>query len=651
MILEWLIKRREVTVDDDDANESASVELSVRSDAEKEELVLTESNAWLHGSAALSALPAKDAALTLTLYDKASATLSTFSGTLAADGTVTLAAADSGKIVCDKSGCTTVDEVDIEVRSAEVFESGKGYALTVDLAGADTYEVAYATIGVTGGEKAEVDWDAVGSIWEAESTLDHAGVIVVKATSRDAGGKTLANVKSELAEPWIDDREGVNALSAGAGTSVAVSRDRAFGAGKYALELDSINACWITSVVSDGWTATSYPTHATLEVGGDSTTVPANSYQRSTTLLKIGDEVEATVLSIDRDEGRMGITSGKLLPRHDGRSQPRRLWRRRVGHRRHQRQRAARRRRGVRRRRLRWRLGAAGCRVLPADWGLHRRRAPGRIAHQAQGRVLSGTGRAGVFGPRIRVDTIQRPPLPQHLRGPPRVEDRVALAQDRQGRLRTAVVVARVDDRVLRERRETLAERAAHLGGVAAREVGATTTLEEERVPGHQRAVHPETAAPRRVAGRVHPLDLDGAGGHLVPAVAQGELAGREARHLLHELGVAAVDVHRAGAALQQAGEPFHVEPHHRTADVVGVVMRAEGAHDLHLVGLGNVHDVVDGPGGVDDHALPALGVAHEVHEVGHLTAHGVLLAEVPAGQQLAEVQAIAHGVNPSSVR
>lgn len=312
MILEWLIKRREVTVEDDAANEVASVELSVSSDAGKEELVLTESNAWLHGSAALSALPAKDAALTLTLYDKGSATLSTFSGTLAADGTVTLAAADSGKIVCDKSGCTTVDEVDVEVLSAEVFASGKGFALTVDLAGADTYEVAYATIGVTGGEKAEVDWDAVGSIWEAESTLDHAGVIVVKATSHDAGGKTLENVKAELAEPWIDDGEGVNALSAGAGTSVAVSRNRAFGAGKYAIELDGINAGWISSVVSDGWTATSYPTHATLEVGGDSTTVPANSYQRSTTLLKIGDEVEATVLSIDRDEGRMGITSGKL---------------------------------------------------------------------------------------------------------------------------------------------------------------------------------------------------------------------------------------------------------------------------------------------------------------------------------------------------
>lgn len=147
-----------------------------------------------------------------------------FSGTLTADGVVTL---DEGEPtgpceIVSKLGCTVLAEYDVEVLSAEVYASGKGYLLTIDLAGADTYEVAYATVEVAGGEKAEVDWDSVGSVWEAETTLDHTGVIRVKAAARDTRGSTVENVNAELAEPWHDGGEGVSALSAGAGTSVAV---------------------------------------------------------------------------------------------------------------------------------------------------------------------------------------------------------------------------------------------------------------------------------------------------------------------------------------------------------------------------------------------------------------------------------------------
>ena len=267
-----------VIVDNDPNSEVASVELRVSSDGGNEALALTESDAWLHGSAALSALPAKDAALTLTLYDKGNASLMTFSGTLTTDGAVTLEA-KSAETYCDKLGCTSIEPGDVEVLSAEVYPSGKGYALTLDLTGADTYEVAYATLEVSGGDKAEVDWDSVGSVWTAESTLEHSGVIDVRAKVLDAEGNAVENVKAELAEPWLDGGEGVNALSAGAGTSVAIlsGETRKDQSGVTALDGNP----FLLTVVSDGWTTTAYPTHAELELaGGETVTVPANSYQR-----------------------------------------------------------------------------------------------------------------------------------------------------------------------------------------------------------------------------------------------------------------------------------------------------------------------------------------------------------------------------------
>ncbi|MDP2309681.1 MAG: hypothetical protein Q8P18_26915 [Pseudomonadota bacterium] len=256
----------------------AGVTATVSSDAGKEDLTFEESDAWLHGSAALPALPAKDAALTLTLYDKGSAALMTFSGTLGSDGSVTLDDGESAGAceILTRLGCEVRVAYDVAFIGGETNADGMGYLLNFDLAGADTYEVAYATFEVSGGEKAEVDWDAVGSVWTAESTLDHTGVIDVKAKVLDVEGNTIENVKAELAEPWGDDGEGVNALSAGAGTSVAISSHfltDLFAGGHQRTDR--------MTVVATGWSTIAYPTHAELELaGGETVSVPANSYQR-----------------------------------------------------------------------------------------------------------------------------------------------------------------------------------------------------------------------------------------------------------------------------------------------------------------------------------------------------------------------------------
>lgn len=192
---------------------------TLKSDAGKEDVTLVESDAWLHGAGKIGTLPKTEAALTLTLYDKGSATLMSFSGTLGTEGEVSLTADETKEAA-----------LDIEVLGGEVFGASGSLELGLDLAGADTFEVAYATITVTESTevttcdksktctttgsstttKAEVDWDDIGAVWEGDLTLAHEGAIDAKVRTYDAKGEELETTKVALAVPWLDDGEGIN---------------------------------------------------------------------------------------------------------------------------------------------------------------------------------------------------------------------------------------------------------------------------------------------------------------------------------------------------------------------------------------------------------------------------------------------------------
>ncbi len=252
------------TVSDDTS--IASVDAELESDAGTEELPLVEADAWLHGAATITALPASDADLSVTLHDADSAALMSFSGTLGADGSVTLTA-DNAKF-------------DIDLLAAELFTAEKGYDLAIDLAGADTYAVAYASVTVTESKerstRAEFGWDDIGSVWEADTALAHEGFLELKVHARDARGKKVETSKARLGAPWADEGDGVSALATDEDplTRVALHRRRAaFHASRAATHS--------LTVISDGWTSDTAPTHAEIEItDGDTLTVAVNSYQR-----------------------------------------------------------------------------------------------------------------------------------------------------------------------------------------------------------------------------------------------------------------------------------------------------------------------------------------------------------------------------------
>lgn len=276
---------------------------SVAGELDGEPVSLTESDAWVHGTAAFSAEPADGAELTLAVYGTDSAVLDTFSGTYT-DGVLTLTSTtrDGGgdctaRVGCEEGTSSTTD-VDLEVLSALVYGDG---TVGLDLAGADALSVASASLSsvetstseecvtysrtgecveygtTTTRDDAELDLDELGIVWESDA-VEVDGVAELELKAYDADGKKLDKAKVKLAAPWEDDGYGVNVLPLDEDplTTVAVYRHCIPGY----KGADCRQSATAMAVVSDGWTlGDALPEVAEIEIeDGETWSVPVNSY-------------------------------------------------------------------------------------------------------------------------------------------------------------------------------------------------------------------------------------------------------------------------------------------------------------------------------------------------------------------------------------
>lgn len=101
------------------------------------------------------------------------------------------------------------------------------------------------------------------------------------------------------------------------------------------------------------------------------------------------------------------------------------------------------------------------------------------------------------------------------------------------------------------------------------------------------------------------------------------------------------IDVDGHVDPVQQLGQALERETHHGAADVVGVVVGDQHPGQPHAVGLEGVQQGPGGVGRVDHHRVAGLAITDQVGEVAHLGGDRVARGEVPAGEQLAEVQAV----------
>ena len=131
-----------------------TVTAEVSSEIAVEEVELTELDAWLHGGVDLPALRGDMGTVELVLLDSNSMELKRFTGRLTRSAREYSWSGFTPISASTSSGCTTrvgceaeVEAVDVDVIGGELLAGGSD--LSIDLAGADLYNVAYASVTVS----------------------------------------------------------------------------------------------------------------------------------------------------------------------------------------------------------------------------------------------------------------------------------------------------------------------------------------------------------------------------------------------------------------------------------------------------------------------------------------------------------------------
>ena len=184
---------------------------------------------------------------------------------------------------------------------------------------------------------------------------------------------------------------------------------------------------------------------------------------------------------------------------------------------------------------------------------------------------------------------------------------------------------------------------------IAAGQIGATASIEEQRVAGAQMIVHEDALTPGRVTRGVDQLDRDVTDLHHVTAAVTHQLGVGEMGDLLDELRLGGLHMHGHRRQLEKILDSLDGVPHHLAAHMIGVVVGGDGSDKMHAIGGQHLEDSGHVVGGVDHNGLTGLAVSHEVHEVDHLLGQRVGAGDVATRQQLAEVQAV-RGLNVSHV-
>lgn len=207
--------------------------------------------------------------------------------------------------------------------------------------------------------------------------------------------------------------------------------------------------------------------------------------------------------------------------------------------------------------------------------------------------------------------------------------------------------MAGIEDRVVGNDRELAGETLVQRGRIAAGQVGAPTSVEEQRVAGNEAAVDEETLRTRRVARRMDQRDRHGSDVHGVARGVEHKIGVGRARHAFDAVRLFGLYVHLRGDSVdrEELGESFDGPAAEISAHMIRVVVGHEHVGESQAVGADDVDEFPHAVRGVDRDGLARLAVAHEVHEVHHLLGDRIRRGEVAPGEQLTEVQAVVvHG-------
>ena len=167
------------------------------------------------------------------------------------------------------------------------------------------------------------------------------------------------------------------------------------------------------------------------------------------------------------------------------------------------------------------------------------------------------------------------------------------------------IVMTREHDGAIVELGELLRQAAVHVFRVAAREIAATTSADEQGIPRDQMILNHKALRARGMTGRVQKGDVHVSDPCGVTAVDLDQIW----PYRLHELRFRLVDVDFGLGAIEQCFD---------AVDMIEMAVGNENFRDRQVVFLRHLNDAIHVPGGVDNRHLTAVGVTNEVDVVRH---------------------------------
>lgn len=291
------------------ADQVATVTATVSSASGTEEVKLVATGSALHGGTVLAGLPEKDALLDVSLVDGSGAPVASYVGTLATDGAVTLAEVE----ICDKLGCLP----SVPLLAAEIIDVKGTVELLLDLADADA--VVTGKVSVTdsfGTSTADVAWEPLDGVWEADLTLEHTGSVEWKVRLTDAAGGLVGGSRGRSGTSWDDGEFVIPTVGTDPNSPTYLGLIR----GDEAARVKNLRTNR-TVLMSEGWKMDGdLPALAMLELtDGVVVDIPVNSYQRrwdGSTLLKGdwgGSIAAGHTAQLTIGDSTMTIDGGNLL--------------------------------------------------------------------------------------------------------------------------------------------------------------------------------------------------------------------------------------------------------------------------------------------------------------------------------------------------
>ena len=83
----------------------------------------------------------------------------------------------------------------------------------------------------------------------------------------------------------------------------------------------------------------------------------------------------------------------------------------------------------------------------------------------------------------------------------------------------------------------------------------------------------------------------------------------------------------------EQCVHAFDGVSHHVSSDMVWVVVASHYACNAHSVCFGDVDEVSNGVGRIDDHTFACGSISNEISEIDHLLCNGVIDTKVSAAE------------------